>query len=113
MNPIRLYKEFIDGLLKWPSKSVTAVRLHSEKIPETDPLFQINQQFTPEQRAIIADLLEKERSATIHDFLTYLEPYRLTVNATELAFEPFGTESHFDWAAREAGDVWPDERPVS
>lgn len=67
-------------------------------------------EFTSEQRQKIAGLIEKERISAIHDFLSYLAPYRLSKESVELAVEPFGTEAHFDYTARYAGDIWPDER---
>jgi hypothetical protein len=110
------YKGFIDGLLKWPSLSAQGrwVREWGTEISKsyvTSEDFNILMSgFTFEQRQKIAGLIEKERISAIHDVLAYLEPYKLSKENIELAVEPFGTEAHFDYIARHAGDTWPDER---
>jgi hypothetical protein len=109
------YKAFIDGLLKWPSQSVSSrhIREWKTETPKSyvtsEDFSELMSAFTFEQRQRVADLIEKERISAIHDFLAYLEPYRLSKENVELATEPFGTEAHFDYIARHAGDKWPDE----
>ncbi|HUY76304.1 MAG TPA: DUF6547 family protein [Ktedonobacterales bacterium] len=67
---------------------------------------------TPEQREFVADLLQHERESGIHGVLVALTDggYQLSQNGVQLATEPFGTESYFDFVARATGDAWPDER---
>jgi len=67
---------------------------------------------TPEQREFVSDLLQQEREGGMHDVLAVLTDgrYHLSQDGVQLAFEPFGTESYFDFVARAAGDAWPNER---
>ncbi len=120
-TPLEEYQAFIDGLLGWPSHSVIArwVREWGTETPKPyQPPEEFNQRmapFTPEQRQVIADMLQQERLAGIHSFLAYLtdkinlEGLRISRQGVELAVEPYGTEMYWDFGQRWDGKPWPDE----
>ncbi len=116
-DPLTLYKAFIDGLLTWPRNSVQARRIEEWGTPgpnsyQTSDEFNAQmEQFTPEQRQIVAQLVRVERDSAIHDFLAYLtdHEYHLRKDGVELEWEPFDS-MFYDWTCRAAGDAWPDER---
>jgi hypothetical protein len=110
------YKAFIDGLLAWPSHSVQSswIREWNTETPKpyvtSEDFNRLMSEFTDEQRQKIADMIQEERISAIHDFLAYLEPYKLSKENIEIAVEAFGTEAHFDFTARQAEKRWPDEK---
>jgi hypothetical protein len=121
MTPLQEYQAFIDGLLEWPRTSVTArwVREWGTDTPKTyQPPEEFHERmrlFTPEQRQIMANMLQQEREGAIHGVLAYLtdkingEGLRLTRNGVELAVEPYGTEMYWDWGQRCDGKGWPED----
>lgn len=70
--------------------------------------------FTPEQRQIVADMLQEEHEGGILTVLAYitdkinLEGLRLSREGMELAIEPYGTEMYRDYGQRCDGREWPD-----
>ena len=113
------YKRFIDALVEFVKRqSVAARRIRlGEKIfhgyTEHDTKYnQFVRDLSPEQRELVADLVQEERQGIIGDILAFLtwEKYQLSKNGTELAFEPFATENYYDMVCRLEGDTWPDER---
>jgi len=70
------------------------------------------ERLSDEDRAMIADLLQSEKEAGMGAVLAFLADgqYRLVQHETTLSFEPFDTPYHYDFAARVAGDPWPDEK---
>lgn len=118
-TPLKEYQSFVDGLLGWPRVSVTSrwVREWGTNAPKTyQTPEEFNTQmrlFTPEQRQVVADLLQSEHDASIHDVLAYMndkinvEGLRLVRNGVELAIEPYGTELYWDWHQRCRGGQWP------
>lgn len=134
-DPLKLYKDFIDGLLTRLS-SGEAVRMDSRILHDIPPLEvqerdrrrgyaeavaayerftkynELLMRLTDSDRAMIAELLQGEKEAGMAEMLAFLADgrYQLIWNGTELPFEPFDTPYHYDFAAHIAGDPWPDER---
>ena len=115
------YQAFIDGLLAWPQVSVGARRAkdgvwNRNQIPEQQKFNQLLEELTPEQREILAEMLQGEHDRGLFDILAYLSEeinlrgLRLARNGVELAVEPYGTEMYYDWTCRRAGDAWPEHQ---
>lgn len=112
------YKQFIDNLVKL-RKSILAKRIRDgvwnsnrQALPDHKKYNQLLAALSQEQRELIAEIIQDARDGAIHDTLVLMTDgkYRLSRNNTELAVEPYGTESYYDFVARVAGDTWPDER---
>ncbi len=111
------YRVFIDGLVQI-SESVGSRRVlrgfwHPEPPPDQVKFNELLQALPQEQRAVLAELLQKERTGAIHDVLCYIQEneYKLTAPSNESFSEsPFGTDLHFDYVARLAGDPWPSSK---
>lgn len=112
------YEEIIDALVEC-RESISARRFKSGEAWLTtahnakfNPLIQ---ELPPGQRTLLAELLQSEREAGIHDTLVALSELmnlrdlRFSVNGKELPHEPYGTELYFDWVARSAGESWPEK----
>src|SRR5574341_1192251 len=117
-----LYKDFIDALAADAvRRSVVAqwVREWDADGPkgyQTTPQFdELMAQFTPEQRQIMAYLLQQEHDSGMFNVLAYLSDQmnlrglRLAREGVELPVEPFGMTLYEDWIRRIAGDRWPDD----
>ena len=128
------YMEFIDSLVD-QSHSVEAKRVeHGQlyELPSKKELERLMRQgnavglatheeqamynqmlssLSESQRLFVAKLIQDERASAIHDVLAVLNDghYQLSQNGVRLAFEPFGTESYFDFSSRLIGNPWPDE----
>ncbi len=114
-DSLQEYKVFIDGLVKLRG-SVLARRFregvwHCEQPPDQVKYNELLATLSQQQRDLIADILDNERSGSIHDVLVFItdRKYRVFKDETMLAVEPFGMESFFDYVARSMGDSWPDE----
>lgn len=112
------YKKFIDGMVdvaKGPSPLAAALRegrpLFVLPSPEERTFNQLANELSAEQKAVLADLLEKERANTVHGVLAFMtwRKYHLSQEGVELDEEPFGTENFYDFVCRLDGDSWPDE----
>ena len=110
------YKLFIDGLVKL-RHCVLAQRVregvwNSEPPPDQVKYNKLLSDLTPEQRDLIAEIIQSTRDGGIHDVLVFMtdKKYRLWKGNIQLALEPFGTEMYFDFIARRDGRQWPDER---
>lgn len=121
MDGLKWYKAFIDGLVN-RRDDVVARRVRqknpwlptaSETLTRQNPIIE---SLNDEDRDVIADMLQHAREGGIHDTLVHFseaihfDGLRLVVDGTPLPVESFGTELFWDWTARCAGDVWPDER---
>jgi hypothetical protein len=120
------YKLFVDELVELSRVEVTAKRIreygHSERTNDAHlPLEKIEQQrkefflfLLPQQREIIAELLEEAYSGAIHDVASFLEgklcsdDMRITWKGEDVTSSPYAT-MHYDFICRRDGDVWPDE----
>jgi hypothetical protein len=112
---LRLYREFIDALVR--RRDGVVRRWIMEKgwpnLPENQPINDFLRSLTQEQEEIVAPIAEDERQGAIHDALAWmgdeisLEGLRLVRNGVELAIEPYGTEMNLDFLARCGGAEWP------
>ena len=109
---IREYQAFIDGLLEWPRWSVTARWVREWGI-DTPKTYQVSEAFdermaqlTPEQRQLVAEMLQEEHENGIFQVLAYLEPYTLLKDDIELPREHFGYTRYEDWTWRRDGGSW-------
>ena len=122
------YKKFVDGLLGWHSNSVTARWVREWGTPEPKgycppkPFDQKMRMFTPDQRKIIAQMLQDEFESGLFQAAVYLdEGYELLARIKEdgsaegeyryvrLPLAPFDEEIHDDLTRRRMGEPWPDE----
>jgi hypothetical protein len=124
IEAIQFYKKFIDDFVNpIVTTSVYARRVREwEKFcsvgnVEREQFNQIVQQLSPEQRNVVADMLQDAHESGIFHALRYLsdEIYfgklRISVEGVELPVEPFGMTLYEDWVGRMSGEyAWPDER---
>ncbi len=70
--------------------------------PENKPINKLLNELTPEQKEVVAQMLQRARDGGIHDVLVYLhdeislEALRLEKHGVELAVESYGTEMYYD-----------------
>ncbi len=116
MNSLDEYKSMIDELVE-RSGSTKAEWVKKGQFPETAANETINKvlsSLSPEQKSVIAALINDAKSSGIHDTLAYLSELqnlndlKISINQIELPVEPFGTELNFDYIARQSGDEWPE-----
>lgn len=117
-NRLTLYKQFIDDLVTL--RPTILARWVKEKgwpnQPENKGINKLLGELTPEQKDVLAQMLQQARDGGIHDVLVYLtdenklEELRLVKNGVELAVEPYGTEMYYDWVCRSEGDEWPEHQ---
>jgi hypothetical protein len=114
MDGLDLYKELIDRLVV-VSKEACATWVRRGKYPDTPKNTNINAllaTLTDEQREVVAGMVQQTKVGGIHDAVREVLDeggYQISKDGTELPFQPFGTESYFDYIARLAGDEWPKE----
>ena len=109
--PLAAYKEFIDAAVS-VKKAATAQWVIKGAFPDV----QANQQrntilasLTQAQRDELALIVQEAKESGVHDLLALLnDTAELEYLGTKLPKEPFGTELHFDFVARSAGDSWPE-----
>jgi hypothetical protein len=109
------YKRFIDDLVKLrPAVLARWVKERGwPKSPENESFNKLLAELMPEQKEIVAQMVQRGRDGGIHDVLVYLtdeinlNDLRITRNGVELAVEPYGTEMYWDWVCRCEGDNWP------
>ena len=71
---LELYKAFIDGLVE-RKDSITARWVKGDGFPKTEDNKAKNEllaTLTPEQKSVLAEMLQDEHIAGIHDTLTYI-----------------------------------------
>ena len=76
---LKLYKAFIDGLVE-RKDSMTARWVKGDGFPQTDDNKAKNDLFaalTPAQREVLAEILQDEHIAGIHDALAYINEVSL------------------------------------
>ena len=110
----RFYREFIDGLVDI-SDSVSARRFnqgiwHPEPPPAQEKYNTLLSQLSPEQRTLIAEILQHERTGGIHDALAYIQGNEIRLSNPEgesFTESPFDTDLNFDYICRLNDDPWP------
>ncbi|ABK49611.1 conserved hypothetical protein [Shewanella sp. ANA-3] len=110
------YKSFVDALVG--IKSAAAAQWVTGKgfpdVPGNEHINQFLASLTPQQKEILASMIQGAKESGIHDTLAYLNEQmvfghiEITQNGVKLPVEPFDTELHFDWVARSEGDEWPE-----
>ena len=97
---LELYKAFIDGLVE-RKDSMTALWVKGDGFP------------TPEQKGVLAEMLQDEHIAGIHDTLAYinemmdLEGLELHQDGESYPNDYFES-LHYDFISRCDGDEWPE-----
>ncbi len=126
-TPLEEYQEFVDSLVR-RRESVEARRVregvwhkepHPDQARDSELLTSVLQEqvkynellagLSQDQRELIAEIVQHARDSSFHDVLVLMtdKDYRLTRNGVELAFEPYGTPSFYDFVARRDGTPWP------
>ncbi len=112
---LELYKAFIDGLVE-RKDSMTAHWVQSDGFPKTEDNKAKNEllaALTPEQKGVLAEMLQEEHIAGIHDTLAYINEM-MDLEGLELhqdgeAYPNDYFESlHYDFISRCDGDEWPE-----
>ena len=112
---LELYKAFIDGLVE-RKDSITALQVKAGGFPKTEDNKSKNEllaALTPEQKSVLAEILQDEHIAGIHDTLAYINEM---MDLEGLEFHQDGEsypndyfESlHYDFISRCDGDEWPE-----
>ncbi len=120
------YKNFVDELVELSRVEVIAARIreygHSERTNDADlPLEEKEQKrkelflsLLPQQKEIIAELLDESYSSAIHDVACFLDSkfcsdeLKMIWKGENVSSSPYAT-MHFDFVCRQEGDAWPDE----
>ena len=112
---LELYKAFIDGLVE-RKDSVTARWVKGDGFPQTDDNKAKNDLFaalTPAQREVLAEILQDEHIAGIHDALAYINEM-MDLEGPELHQDgesypnDYFESLHYDFISRCDGDEWPE-----
>lgn len=112
---LELYKAFIDGLVD-RKNSITARWVKGDGFPRTEDNQAKNEllaALTPEQKGVLAGLLQEEHIAGIHTTLAYLNKMMdldgLELRQDEVSLPNDYFESlHYDFISRCDGDEWPE-----
>ena len=113
---LEFYKQFIDGLVK-QRECIEAKWVIGSGYPSTKGNGKINmflESMTDDERAIIAEMLQKARVSGIHDTLAYMDQMAdldgLTLNQQGENYPVDAFESmHYDFICRCEGDAWTEE----
>ena len=112
---LELYKAFIDGLVE-RKDSMTALWVKGDGFPKTEDNKAKNEllaALTPEQKGVLAEMLQDEHIAGIHDTLAYinemmdLEGLELHQDGESYPNDYFES-LHYDFISRCDGDEWPE-----
>ena len=112
---LALYKNFIDGLVE-RKNIVTALWVKGDdfpKIADNKAKNDLLATLTPEQKDVLAEMLQDEHIAGIHDTLAYinemmdLEGLELHQDGKSYPNDYFES-LHYDFISRCDGDEWPE-----
>lgn len=112
---LELYKAFIDGLVE-RKESVTARWVRDDAFPQIEENKRKNTfitALTPEQRELLADMLQEEKITGIHDTLAYINEM-MDLDGLELRQDgetypnDYFESLHYDFISRCDGDEWPE-----
>jgi hypothetical protein len=116
MKPVEVYKQIIDQLVE-RSPSLGARLVTEEGIYSKAPAFShtndLVRALTPEQRAVLAEMLTHERESAIHDVLAALtwwidcRSVRLTFPGEPMPVQLSGMGLHGDYVGRKDNWEWP------
>ena len=112
---LALYKAFIDGLVE-RKDSITARWVKGDGFPKTENNKAKNDllaALTPEQKGVLAGLLQDEHIAGIHTTLAYINKMMdldgLELHQDDESYPNDYFESlHYDFICRCDGDEWPE-----
>jgi hypothetical protein len=116
MRPVDVYKQIIDRLVeRSPSFGARLIAERSiySKAPELHTLNSLVQKLSPEDRALLIQILEHERSSTIHDVLAEItwwidcRDVALTYHGEQIPVQLSGMGLHGDYVGRKADWEWP------
>ena len=112
---LELYKAFIDGLVE-RKDSMTALQVKAGGFPKTEDNKAKNEllaALTPEQKGVLAEMLQDEHIAGIHDTLAYINEM-MDLDGLELYQDgesypnDYFESLHYDFISRCDGDEWPE-----
>ena len=112
---LELYKAFIDGLVE-RKDSMTALWVKGGSFPKTEDNKSKNEllaALTPEQKSVLAEILQDEHIAGIYTTLAYinkmmdLEGLELHQDGESYPNDYF-ERLHYDFISRCNGDEWPE-----
>jgi hypothetical protein len=116
---VETYQAIIDELVEETSQSIGDRLIREEGIYARAPGYDAHNTFiaslTSEQRELVAEMLRKERTSTIHDVLAGLTWWLLcgevglTFQGRPMPFDLSGMGLHGDYVGRCQGWQWPDE----
>lgn len=110
-SPNEEYRAFIDELANRSRSSVSArwVREGRWRNPNEPEYQALLESLAPGQRELLAKLLDSEHQGGVHTALATMTDLdiRLQRRGVELAHEPTGSPSFYDYVCRVAGDEWP------
>lgn len=112
---LELYERFIDGLVV-RKDSMTALWVKGDGFPKTENNKAKNDllaTLTPEQKDVLAEMLQEEHIAGIHTTLAYINKMMdldgLVLHQDGEAYPNDYFESmHYDFISRVEGDEWPE-----
>lgn len=112
---LELYKAFIDGLVE-RKNGVVAEWILGDGYPRIDENKEVNQllgSLTPEQKQIVARMVQNARISGMHDTLAYINELMdcnglvLSQDCEDYPHDYFDS-MHFDFICRCEGDEWPE-----
>lgn len=112
---LEFYKAFMDGLVRRKA-GVEAKWIMEKGYPQIDDNKTINQflaALTPEQKEILAAMVQEARRGGIHDTLAYMDELMdceglvLSQNGEMYPHDYFDS-MHYDFICRSEGDEWPE-----
>ena len=112
---LKLYKAFIDGLVE-RKDSMTALCVKGDGFPKTEDnkaKKDLLATLTPEQKGVLAEMLQDEHIAGIHDTLAYINEM-MDLDGLELYQDgesypnDYFESLHYDFISRCNGDKWPE-----
>lgn len=115
----KAYQNLIDQMVSLAKSQGVAAWIKENKWP-LDPQLSSHEsnarfhncvsQLTPEQRAVVAEMMHESRVEGIHDALFSLENYKIvSPDGVELPFRPYDQQKIDDWYCRIDGDEWPED----
>ena len=116
-RPSDVYKDIIDLLVSETSESVSAnlvLKGTYSKSSAAEPANEFVQSLSSEQRALLSDILRRERRSAIHDLLAVLSWYidchdvALTFRGEQMPVDLWDMGLHGDYISRLEGDGWPE-----
>jgi hypothetical protein len=122
MKPVDVYKQIIDELVR-RSPSMGARLVTEQGIYSKAPAFQHTNELvralTPEQRALLAQMLTHERESAIHDVLATLtwwidcRSVGLTYQGEPVPVQLSGMGLHGDYVGRRDNWEWPKDEKTA